>query len=117
VADAGVEERVRAALEVERAVVEMSLWDASRELSGRREALHRAAGSWKSRPEKADVIEVGDATTAYEATVVRARWLQDRLRQLNSSAEYERRVSRASAAPSDQAAASTAPGGRRFEPG
>ena len=102
VADAGVEERVRTALEVERAVVERRLCDAGRELLGRREALHRAAWRWKA--ETAELIEVADATMAYEATVARARWLQDRLRQLTSSAEYERRVSRASAAPSEQAA-------------
>jgi hypothetical protein len=100
----GAEERVRARLQVERALVRRSLREASQELIARREALGRAVERLRSRADGGDLVDVADAMMAYEATGGRARWLEDRLRQLHSGAEYERRASRALAGRREHAA-------------
>jgi hypothetical protein len=110
-----VEEQVKLALEADRAVVGRSFARATEELGARREALHRSVERWKS--DELDLADVADEMLAYEATIDRLRTLQDHLRELRSSAELDRRVGRASAGPSEKAAAPRHPGGRRFKPG
>jgi hypothetical protein len=100
-----VEEQVGASLQAERAAVERLLREATAAVGVRREALARRAQGAGGRREDVDFIDVADAVAAYEATVDRARNLQDRLRELGSAREYERRVEEArSAAPAAAAA-------------
>jgi hypothetical protein len=90
-----LEERVHAVIAEERTVTGRSLRDSYQRLTQRRDALHGVTERLNLRAEDIGVVEVADAALAYGAAVDGVRFVEDRLRRLGSSVEFEHRMERA----------------------